>query len=514
MIARVRSTAERHPRLATAAGLTVLVGLSYLLRSQALWAKFWIDEGLSVGIAHHPLTDIPGVLQQDGAPPAYYLLLHLWIDVAGGDGEARTHAFSLLWALVAIPVTWWLGRRLFGTRSAWASAALIATLPFLTYYAQETRMYAMAVVVGTLAAGTFAAAFALRQRQLLPAFVIFGALAPYTHNWGLFLLAGCGLAWLVLLRLAEPGDRRGMARDGLVAFAAIGVLYAPWLPTLLGQARETGAPWAEVPDLEAILNILEVTAGGAVTGLAITLVGLSGLARARDTEPERIRAAIALGTVLLSAVLMAWIASQGSPAWAGRYVAVLVGPAILLAGAGLMRAGTLGLVTLAVALVLFWHPQERQIKSKSDVFRVTRTLQDRGLIRPGDTVVSVHPEQGPVTRYYLGDGYRWADALGPVSDPQVFDWRNALDRLERTGPRSALARIVPAVQPGQRLVVAFPLIRSGRWGAPWTELVRRRSAQWQQTLDHDPRFREIARVPEFRYRRLPRGVRVVVYERR
>ncbi len=37
-------------------------------------------------------------------------------------------------------------------------------------------------------------------------------------------------------------------------------------------------------------------------------------------------------------------------------------------------------------------------------------------------------------RYYLGDGLRWADALGPVADPRVFDWRDALDALQARGP--------------------------------------------------------------------------------
>ncbi|HMS71618.1 MAG TPA: hypothetical protein PKB03_01160, partial [Baekduia sp.] len=78
--------AARHQTLTTILGLGVIVGLSYVLRTQALWAKFWIDEGLSVGIAHHPLTDIPTVLQKDGAPPLYYLLLHLWMDLIGGGG--------------------------------------------------------------------------------------------------------------------------------------------------------------------------------------------------------------------------------------------------------------------------------------------------------------------------------------------------------------------------------------------------------------------------------------------
>ena len=511
---RVRDWAAANPRIATAAGLIALIAFSYLLRSQALWAKFWIDEGLSVGIANHGLTEIPGVLQKDGAPPAYYLLLHLWIDLAGGDGEARTHALSLLCALLAIPAAWWGGRTLFGTRSGWAAAALAATLPFLTYYAQETRMYALAVLVGILAAAAFAGVFALRERRLLPAFVVFGVLAPYVHNWGLFMLAGCGAAWVALAASAPVDERKQLLRDGLLGFGLIALLYLPWVPTLLGQAAETGAPWAEKPDLESIVSILEVTVGAGATSLAIALVGGLGLLRMRPAEPERARAAMALLIVLLTGVLVAWIASQISPAWSGRYVAILVGPALLLAGAGLTRAGTLGVVTLAVVLVLWSDTQERQIKGKSNAFKVARTLEERGLVREGDTILAVHPEQGPVMRYYLGEGLRWADALGPVSDPLVFDWRNALERLERTGPKTVMREVAPSIAPGERLIVVLPIVRSGRWGAPWTSLVRRRSAQWQRALDHDARFERVDRLPSIRYRRPPRGVRVVVYERR
>ena len=63
-----------------------------------------------MGIADRPLTDIPGVLRQDGSPPLYYVLLHVWMPLAGG-GEEATHALSLLFAAAAIPVAWWGGRR-------------------------------------------------------------------------------------------------------------------------------------------------------------------------------------------------------------------------------------------------------------------------------------------------------------------------------------------------------------------------------------------------------------------
>ena len=513
---RMRDRIHAHPRAATVLALALLVGISVLLRTQALHAKFWIDEGLSVGIASHSLTDIPGVLRQDGSPPLYYLLLHVWIDVIGGDGEARTHALSLLFAVAMIPVAWLAGRALFDdARTAWACAGLATLNPFLTFYAQETRMYTLVALLGMAVVTLLALVFVRRRRGAIPGFAVACAALLYPHNWGLFLAAGCVIAVAMLVRVAAPPLRRELVRDALLAFGGVALLYSPWLPSLLYQAQHTGAPWSETPPLDAILSGLQSMLGGPGPAIMVALVagaGLLGLRHLPD-ESERARVAVTILVAGLSGVALAWLSSQVSPAWANRYFAVFVGPALLLLGAGLVRSGKLGLVALAIVLALWIDTRERQLKGKGDAFRVAHVLKERQLIAPGDLVVNTHPEHGPVIRYYLGDGFQWANALGPVRDPQVFDWRDALDKLERTGPRRVMRRLLPDLSPGRRLILVQPIIRSGRWGAPWTELVRRRAGQWERTLDHMPELRRLQPVPRFERRPLPHGVRAVVYTR-
>src|SRR3712207_3866397 len=75
----------------TAVGLGVLTLVSLYMRTRFIGAALWIDEGLSVGIAQHGLTDIPGVLRQDGSPPLYYMTLHVWMQ-AFGSSEAATQS--------------------------------------------------------------------------------------------------------------------------------------------------------------------------------------------------------------------------------------------------------------------------------------------------------------------------------------------------------------------------------------------------------------------------------------
>jgi mannosyltransferase len=78
-VASVASRPRVVPRIRSfpsgiAVPILVLLGLlaiSLYLRTRALGASLWMDEGLSIGIASQPLLHIPHVLRQDGSPPLY-----------------------------------------------------------------------------------------------------------------------------------------------------------------------------------------------------------------------------------------------------------------------------------------------------------------------------------------------------------------------------------------------------------------------------------------------------------
>ena len=229
--------------------LLALMAASLLLRTGALDAGYWIDEGISVGIASHDLRDIPGALGQDGNPPLYYLLLHGWMQIFGTT-EAATRALSLLFALLAIPASFWAGTRLFSRRAGVIAAAGAAGAPFLTYYAQETRMYSLVVLLSILASASFALAFVRSERKHVVYLGVWLALLLYTHTWGVFLVVAMSAVWLHLRRRGEVDTR-----DGVRLLIVLAVAYLPWLPVILFQAQHTAAPWAERPSPLVLLII-------------------------------------------------------------------------------------------------------------------------------------------------------------------------------------------------------------------------------------------------------------------
>jgi hypothetical protein len=513
-LARLQAPAARFRALPLALriaiGVAFLAGVSLSLRTTAIHSRYWIDEGLSVGISSHPFFDVPGVLRQDGSPPLYYMLLSLWMDVFG-FGEADTHALSVGLSVLLVPLAFMGGRAVFNMRAGWYAALLAAINPFLTYYAQETRMYALVALLSMAVSATFVLSFVQRRRAWLPAFAASLALLMYTHNWGLFLAVGTGAAFLALL--AGDPDRRGLLRDAVFAYGAVAIVYLPWVPSLLFQAKHTGAPWSEAPALHDALGGLTSVLGGAAPAMAFGLVTASGLAGLMVTPRLRgpkARAVLALLTMGVVALLLAWAMSQISPAWANRYLSVLIGPLILLGAGGLSRAGNLGIVTVVVLCLLWAHPRTRALEAKSNAHTASVQVQDR--LAPGDLVVAVHPEQGPVMHLYLPKGLRWANALGPVADPRVMDWRDALQRLKDAKPTPTADALIRSLKPNQRLLAVFPIIRSAQWGAPWTKLVRTRSGQWQKVLDDDPRIARVLAAPHLNGRR-PKGVRLVLYQK-
>ena len=464
--------AEHVPgRAAAAAAVVGLVGLSLLLRATELHAGFWIDEGISVGIAHHHWTSIPHLLRQDGSPPAYYMLLGLWIRVFG-DGEAATHVLSLVFSLASIPVAYAAGRSIFDRRTGFVCALLVATTPYLTYYAQETRMYAFESFLSLVAALAYVNGVLRGRRAWAALLVPTLALMVYAHNWALFFCAALALTTVLYAR-----DR--LRLFGLVA-AGVAVLYLPWIPTVLSQVRHTGAPWSTKPSFHELFTAAGAVLGGDASFIAFVVAGAAGLAYAHG-RVERMLALLVGATVL-----MAWLSSQISPAWTTRYFSVVLGPVVLLAAATVTRAGRVGTVALIAVLFLWWGFSVKNDKENAKQI----AAQLAPLVHPGELVVSTHPEQVPVLRYYLGGGLRWATTLGPVDDPQVFDWRDVVSRLKAARPRATLGSLLATVPRGSEFIVVVPVFRDYRaWKATWTRLVWRRSTQWTVLLQHDPRLR-------------------------
>jgi hypothetical protein len=482
-------------RLLSIVGLSALLLGALALRLEGIGTWYWIDESLSVGLAQHGLTSIPSLLLRDGSPPLWYLVLHVWMGVFGSSVVA-THALSLAFALLTVPVSWFVARRLFGPRAAWLTGALAAFNPFVTYFAHETRMYSLAVLLAVVVAGSFVEAFVDEGRRARWVFVASLVALLYTHNWGLYTAFACLIALVPIVAVTD--DRGALVRRAALAFVVVGACYAPWLPALASQIHNTGAPWSFTPSLRDVARELAALFRDERVLVALALgtgVGLSSLVprwRTRDGI-----AVASLVTLFGVPVAIGWVISHIEPSWATRYLAVVVGPLLLLVGCGLARAGAAGIGAVAIAALLVLQPITRlnglpmPRDAKSNARDIAAQVGPR--LAPGDLVVVAQPEAVPLFRAELGGGFTYADPTGLADAPTLMDWRNAEDRL-RAATFADLAPLIDRLKVGQRLAVIAPGNEARDTDTTWIQLFRTSSRRTVRALRTDPRFTVVDRI--------------------
>lgn len=475
---------------------SVLVGVILLLaflwgRGRGIW--YWTDEGMSIGIASHPLADIPGLLRQDGSPPLYYSLLHLWTR-AFGASEASTHTLSLLFALGSVVALWWAGRSLFGRRVGWFLVTLAAVNPFLATYANETRMYALIVLLSTLATTSFVHAFVFRRRRHLPGFAVAVVLLAYTHNWGLFLLISTVFALVPCVLLAA--DRRRLIVDAFLTFGAVGLAYLPWVPTLLFQRAHTGAPWAVRPTFQLARWQLADLVGGQAVLVPLGLGAGGALATMlRRRWAGSTLALVVAGLLPLVVFGAAWAVSQEASVWTFRYLAVALPPVLVVAAVGLSGGGRLAIAALCVVAFLT-APIDVRVPPdrKSNVKVVAQDMS--AYLHPGDLVISPDDGEIPILAHYLPEGLRYSNTEGPRNDERISDQRDYLKRLQFSRYREALPPLVDALPPGAHVLHVCPNFVPEADAPPFPKLLIQRCDEIRAMLVEDPQLHVERQIDE------------------
>jgi 4-amino-4-deoxy-L-arabinose transferase-like glycosyltransferase len=258
--------------------------------------SLWNDEGNSYVQATRSLADIAANAARDIHPPGYYWLLSAWTRLAG-TSELALRGLSAFASILAVALTFALGRRAFG-RAAGVIAALFTALnSFSLYYAQETRMYALLglCVVAMMLLTLLLIRRPTRRRAVLLGLVMAAGL--YTqYAFPLFMLAG-GAFTLICIVAVWPRDRQHALRllGHYAAACLLGLaLFLPWLPTALTQLsgwQQTGADVIPFPlSLYTLFGqyAFGLVALGAGYALPVLLLIFGLLYRPHEASPRRL----------------------------------------------------------------------------------------------------------------------------------------------------------------------------------------------------------------------------------
>lgn len=345
-------------------GLGLLTTIALALRVSQLHQTLVGDEIFTYqDVVGHSLTNVLSTVHTGGenSPPLFFVLA--WLSAKIGDPSIWIRLPSLLLGTATVPVTYAIGRESVGRTAGLIGAGIMALAPFAVFYAVEARPYAVMtffVALSTLALLRAVAPDASRRWWVL--YSVAAAAAAYSHYTSIFLLA-VQAVWAL-----------GMSRDriapALIATAAIGVLYLPWLPQVRGKALAViGALYPlgarrvltdllrPIPgDPAAPLSAIPTTAG-LIVFAACVLGGLAAvLARARRTRRRALRARLPDRLIPIAALTLATpvglllYSLLFTDLWLPRGLSASMPAAALLIGA-LLVALPVRLAALSVAAV-------------------------------------------------------------------------------------------------------------------------------------------------------------------
>ncbi|HWG73260.1 MAG TPA: glycosyltransferase family 39 protein [Acidimicrobiales bacterium] len=450
-------------------------------------SALWLDETISVNVSRLSLTGIIHALAHDGSPPLYYFLLHFWM-LPFGEGDVAVRTLSGLLSVAALPFFWAAGMRLGGRRTAWATLLLAASSPFAIYYATETRMYSLMVLLSVL--GFLAMARVLEQ-PTRPRAVALGAVTAailYTHYWGLYLVGSAGL-WL-LYRIWRSTHRPGTetevtARAVRAAFGAMVIGTVCWLPAaplFVWQTLHTGTPWTGAAGPADVLAIFSQFAGTGPWGqllmfwlFALVIFGLFGMPVHRVGSPGSLSAAgaparyrivldlrtrvearpvaVVLAGTLAAAVVGGAIANA---AFVARYTAVVFPLFVLLAALGLtvfadrrIVSGLLGMACVAGVLTGLSNNGEQRTQAA----QVAAVLNVQA--QSGDEVVYCPDQLAPAVDRLLTvpdvTQLTFPRAVGPV----LVDWVDYRQVIDHTDVGSFAQEMLSRLSSGHTLWLVY-----------------------------------------------------------
>jgi uncharacterized membrane protein len=266
-----------HKRVGFFAATSItLLGLALRLSGLVTPTRdLWIDETFSIWLASMPPLDaLRTIAAIDQHPPLYALLLHLWL--LPGENSWWTRLLSVLLGTATIPVGYRIGRASGGVRQGLLAASLLGVSPLLVRYSQEARMYALVILLVALATFFLIESTDWGRRLAWVGYGIAATLLVYTHNIALFVLPGQAL--YVLWSARRRGD---VLRPFTVTLGIVGVVWLPWLPTLLHQSAGVverfwiGPPtFAQVAGTELDLFDDFIPARAAILGQSVPLTNV------------------------------------------------------------------------------------------------------------------------------------------------------------------------------------------------------------------------------------------------
>lgn len=197
-------------------------------------SNLWFDEAYSVGMASHNWIDIWNIGGHDVHPVLYYWILSL-INVISGGSIIAYRIFSLICIALLSILGYTHIRKDFGEKTGILFSFFALFLPEICIFANEIRMYSLAILLVTICA-----IYAYRifkgdtswKNWII--FEISSLACLYVHYYGLMV---AGLIHVIMLINFIKNHRSQSIKRIILFGIALIALYIPWIVYFIGQLQ-------------------------------------------------------------------------------------------------------------------------------------------------------------------------------------------------------------------------------------------------------------------------------------
>ena len=263
---------------------TLLIGFGMLV-----WGlgdrSLWCDEIFTADVAGYSPAQTIATVAADIHPPLYFLLIGVCTKLFG-TSEFALRFPSVFSAAAGLCLTWQLGKRTIGIKSARVGMIFLASSPLFIEFSRMARYYSTVLMLGVLATLLFVSAWQDDRWWKWLAYGFVCALSLYTFYLSFAAILGHGLALLLSRRVnRQLGKWLASATAAVVVFipflailarqmshaagrnadfsrSAAGTVLAVFYSAYSFSIGETIFPWVPVA-MPAVLVVLGVMAWGA-----------------------------------------------------------------------------------------------------------------------------------------------------------------------------------------------------------------------------------------------------------
>ncbi len=467
---------QNHHQWTKLAVLLILFTAYALQTSTLTQQSLWFDEVMALDYTKGGLMEtIYKIVQPYHNGPLFYLLLFVWRRLVG-DSDFAVRYLSVIFATLTVPLLFQWTRKLLTGRTAVTAVWLFVCSPFVFWFAQEAKMYALHMLVAV--ASSLALLEAFRQRSERVGWwrwVIYAALVStvlYSHFFGACLVASQAAMALLLGWRKRKRLLAYVTAVSLLALAHLPLAQYLWVILLHYRPRDIWkgfvplnlmfrdlvdhyfyrlqVEWVPLPNF--LLPAALILAGG--------LLLFIYLWRGRRTRRRE------AGVILLQAfapILVFYVVSFRIPVYGAKYLSATLPALFVLVAWGVE------------ALARLWRPLGALILVLGMLMLngVVRDLTDPAMHRedwrfaanyidahegPNDIVFTfAHYTRHTLNRYYRGE----SDVRGFGGDPQD-PWPIYEQRAEQYDRMWLVLSHDQAMAPGHQLyevaATAFPII--------------------------------------------------------